>query len=796
MQRSMLGLAATLILTANLACADVVVVRDGAIRVSGIYTPKTIPGSPLHAAARDLSEAIEKMSGAKVEVKEVEDVAMIPSGPAIVLGDLAAELGAEPKNASLWKDSMRTVVRGDRILVAGESDMAVSCAVMDLLHEQGVRYFLPSDIPGNIGEIMPAKKTVAWSERDREHHPFIRARRVWGHNMGRSDEGVGRRTTSQWIRRTGGVSPFDISVSHAWGHLVPANVAQAKPELFAIKRYDETGQPVRGGQFCVSNPEVAEIVSKTLVERFRNDPGLLSQSISPNDGGGQCICHNCAALDPPNYLEPTSGKPAISDRYIYFYNQLAERVAKEFPDRFLAFFVYSDYSRAPVKYTKLHPMLFPVFAPIRYSRIHSMFNPLSESNLRLRGEIEVYMQYAKNCGFYGYNYNLAEATMPFSKVSVWSEDLPYLARKGLAYVSLETLGNWNSNAPHFYLGTRYIYSGEDPRAIMDDYYQKLCGAAANEVRAYWEAVDHAYRDADIHSGGYYGIELIMTPEKLGQLQQLLDHAATAAQTDRERAVVALFQTGLDQGQLQVQMINQLNRFQFAEAKGSRDQLRALNTQLETDKIVSIYPNRYLDWFVSHIVDAAAAVVESGATIAVKFPNTWLYRADFYAVGVEEQWFDPSHGDRKWLAVQTWGAPSLVSQGHGDWKGHQWFKATVEVPADGAQNMMMWFGANDGSTRLWINGQPVPFAMRTKTKDKDGHETEEVAQTLEWPKGWRSFAVPVGQYLKPGAQNTFVVRLDHTLADLNLGGFLRPVMLYVPGEKELNEVKDTYQQLDI
>jgi hypothetical protein len=54
MQRSMLGLAATLILTANLACADVVVVRDRATRVSGIYTSKTIPGNPLHAVARDL----------------------------------------------------------------------------------------------------------------------------------------------------------------------------------------------------------------------------------------------------------------------------------------------------------------------------------------------------------------------------------------------------------------------------------------------------------------------------------------------------------------------------------------------------------------------------------------------------------------------------------------------------------------------------------------------------------------------------------------------------------------------
>lgn len=681
--------------------ADVTVVQDGTAEVSGIYVGKQAAGSPAHFAARDLSCAIEKMSGVKVEVKEVEEASQIPAGPAIVLGDLAAKLNAQPKSTSLWKDSMRTVIGRGRILIGGESDMAVNCAVMDLLYEQGVRFFLPANIPGNIGEIMPQKTTLSWSDRDSERHPFVRARRVWGHNMGPGDPDAKAGSHPQWIRRTGGASPLDISVSHAWGGLIPQDVQKAKPELFGIKAYDESGKPIRSGQFCVSNPEVVELVSKTLIERFREAPARLSQSISPNDGGGQCICLQCQALDPPNYLEPSSARPAISDRYISFYNRVAERVASEFPDRFLA-------------------------------------------------------------------------------------------KQGLAYVSLESLGNWNSNGPHIYLSGRYIYSGEAPQAIMEDYYQKLCGSAASEVRDYWEAVDQAYRQADIHSGGFYGIEQIMTPERLGSLQQLLNKAAAATRTPREKAVVALFQSGLDQGQLQVQMINSLNSFEFGRAQAARDQLFELNAKLEKDRVVSIYPNRYLASFMDHVVHAAAAVLDSGARIAVKFPNTWLYRADHYNVGLEEEWFDPMHGDSKWLPVKTWGAPSLFSQGRGDWKGYQWFKVTVDVPAEGAANMMMWFGANDGATRLWANGKPVTFV--TNEQGKDGKET--ISQSLEIKKGWRSFAVPVGQHLKPGTKNTFVVRLNHTLADLNLGGFLRPVMLYVPGEKELNEVKDTYRQMDL
>ena len=159
-------------------------------------------------------------------------------------------------------------------------------------------------------------------------------------------------------------------------------------------------------------------------------------------------------------------------------------------------------------------MIVPVFAPIRYPRMQSMFNPLSEQNIRNRNTMLKYMKLAKQFGYYGYNFNLAETVVPFSKISIYSKELPWLAEKGLLDATMETIGNWNTNGPHIYLSARYIYSGEEPSKIMDDYYEKLGGAAAPHIRAYWEGVDEAYRTADIHSGSFYGIEQIMTPQRL------------------------------------------------------------------------------------------------------------------------------------------------------------------------------------------------------------------------------------------------------------------------------------------
>ena len=769
------------------AQADVTVVEKGQSKISGIYTSKLGEGSPLHYAAQDLAAAIEKMSGAKLEVIEVASAKEIPAGAAIVLGQPATELGAAPKAKSQWQDMIRTVVKGNRILVAGESDMAVNNAVMDLLYEQGVRYFLPSNIRGDIGTVVPTKSTLSWSDRDSERHPVIRTRRVWGHNMGVNESTVWQ---SRWVRRNMGDSPVEISATHAWGHLIPEE--RQKPEYYAIKRYNEDGTPVRGGQFNVAHPEVPQQVAQTLIEKFRANPELMSQSISPNDGGGADISPESQRLDVTGYLEPTSGNINLSDRYIYFFNKVAELVSKEFPDRYLAYYVYSDYSRAPKKIDKLHPMIVPVFAPIRYPRMQSMFNPLSEQNVRQRNTIEKYLKLAKQFGYYGYNFNLAETTVPFSKISIYSQELPWLAKKGLLEATMETLGNWNTNGPHIYLSTRYLYSGEEPSKIMDDYYSKLGGAAATDIRAYWEGVDDAYRTADIHSGSFFGIEQILTPKVLSQLQAHLTAATKAAKTEREKTVVAFFQGGLDQGKLAVDAINQLNAANFAEAKVSYDKLRALNTELEKQNVVSQYPNTYTRLFLGQPIESGSAVTESGGQVAVKFPNESLFRTDLYDVGVEEEWFDPTHGNNRWLKVKTFGAPSLYSQGFGDILGYQWFKNEANVPQGNAEKLMMWFGANDGTTRLWINGQPVPFRLTgTDTETKE----VKVSETLEYPKSWSAFAVPVGKYLKPGQQNTFVIRIDHSsLNDLNLGGILRPIVLYVPGDNEMKAVEHTYEKM--
>ena len=783
-----LVIAVSSLLVPLLIAEPVAVVREGRPVVSAVYlhAEDDAEDQPLRQSVRDFVGVVREMTGAEVPVVAVSAAGEVPAGPAVVVGRLAAELGAEPSETSLWQDQMRTVVADDRVLVAGESNLAASHAVMDLLHEKGVRFLLPETLPGDPGRIVPESAELVYEARDHERHPLVRSRRLWGHNLGLKEPGQ-KGVNSRWIRRNAGLSPVFVSEVHAWGKLIPKD--QQRPELYAIKRYEEDGEPVRGKQFCVTEPDTVRIAAQTLIDRFAADPTLISQSISPVDGGGACICPDCLALDPVDYREPSSGKPAISDRYLYFHNKLAERVAEEFPDRYLAFYVYSDYSRVPLTYDELHPMLLPTFAPIRYPRIHSMFNPISDQNIRLRNEIIHYGQTAEQIGYYGYNFNLAESIVPFSKISIWSQDLPWLVEEqDLIHVSMETHGNWNNAAPHIYLSARYPYSGEDPAAIMDDYFEKLGGAASEPLRAYWEAVDDAFVNADVHSGSVYGIELILTPQVIKQLQGHLDEAMQLAETDRERQVVELFQSGLTQGRLLVKTINHLNAVEFEQAEATRDRLRELGEEMESVGVLSKYPMRYRRAFIDHAVDAGAAIGESGGQIVKVLPRTWQVRMDHYGVGMEEEWYDPARSDAKWQTVETWGAPSMYSQGFGDFKGYQWFRVKTDVPADAAERLRIWFGSNDGTTRLWVNGQPITFNYEVGRRD-DVRQVESVDMT----KSWRAFDAAVGEHLEPGEMNTFVVRIDHNLNDLNLGGILRPVLLYQPGEGSQGPIEDDYEK---
>src|SRR5688572_28764662 len=97
--------------------ADVPLLSDGKPMAKIYVSPlpvvdpqKPQPETSLQDAVRELNYHLQKMSGASLEVVQIEDAAQV-KGPAIVLGSLPVKLGATPQKKSESLEGYRLLTR-------------------------------------------------------------------------------------------------------------------------------------------------------------------------------------------------------------------------------------------------------------------------------------------------------------------------------------------------------------------------------------------------------------------------------------------------------------------------------------------------------------------------------------------------------------------------------------------------------------------------------------------------------------------------------------------------------------
>ncbi len=120
-------------------------------------------------------------------------------------------------------------------------------------------------------------------------------------------------------------------------------------------------------------------------------------------------------------------------------------------------------------------------------------------------------------GFYLYNYNLADAALPFTKFTAYKQQqklVHELDLKQLAW-TLETMDTWASHAPHVWLSARLSWNiNLDIDKELDRFFNGFYGAAAKPMARYWRRIDDAYASSNVHTGSVYGQHHIWTDELL------------------------------------------------------------------------------------------------------------------------------------------------------------------------------------------------------------------------------------------------------------------------------------------
>lgn len=714
---------------------------------------KAAPDSDEALAVRTLVEWVKKITDADLPVGDKAEDGV----PAIFVGRAAVAAGLRLDDiASASHEGIRIVADKKCVLIGGQSEEATLKAVCRFLEEMGCRYMMD----GPLGEVFPRTTTLSIKAMNITEKPGLQWRNPKGPSWN-------ARLWKVW--NGAGGEPFGHS--HSWGGYVSPSLFAEHPEYFAM---GADGQRKAGGWICTSNPGLREHFATGVIAAI--EKGTRHPSLSPTDGRGYCQCPACKAQDDPKAIEPSSGTVAMTNRYLDFFDSIGQRVAKTHPDSVLSFYCYADYTQPPTVPRKLGPNMCAMIAPIRYCRLHPIGYPGCTSREQQVAMTEGWAAVASRLGYYNYMYNLADGTLPMFKFSACQKEFPYLADKGLTYMTIEVLSNWHIYGPQIYLSLRLAYDPHaDATAIMEDYFVKFYGEkAAPHMKAYWMGIDAAQQQLKTHAGCFYGLSQIYTPEFLTQCEGLLAKAAAAAKGDAiYEQRVAMHAEGLRSARAYRTMSDAMNRGDFASAQHEYDATVARIAPLMASGSANReYGTAYLRRFLSKTVSEGAAATAAPNRVLQVLPDRWRFSFDEDDSGNAKGFHRADLKDDAWPQVATFNT-TLDAQGH-DKNTVLWYRTKITVPAKDGK-LALFFGEVDGKAEVYVNGEKMtvpPIMQNPKKAAAPG--VKEAREGMAKPR--TPFEVDVTGAMKTG-ENTVAVRVDHSqITDLSLGGIIRPVLL--------------------
>jgi hypothetical protein len=730
------------------AAAALDVVRDGK-PVATVVVARTGAEAAVKPGRRGRVAGDERAAGVLVEWVRKMTGAELPVAASAPVGTSAIYVGAAAVQSGLRLDDIDSPSReglrvrcDDRcLLLAGQDETSTVKAVCRLLEHWGCRYYMDHA----LGEVYPQSRTLSVGKLNLEDKPGLLYRSIWGSRWSGD---------SLWKIWNGAGGPA-LSTAHAWGGYVSQDLFHKHPEYFR----ERVGRREASSWYCTTNPGLRAVFAQAVIDRIQ--AGTRHPSISPPDGRGYCECDRCRAQDDAHSVEPSSGRVSISNRYVDFYQDVARRVGKACPGSILNFYCYADYTQAPTSGIKLEPNLCAWIAPIRYCRFHRIGDPGCPSRWQLQDLIDGWAGAAQKIAYRTYNYNLAECCVPFSLLSVWKHDIPYLQEAGCIGINLETLANWQIYGPHIYLSIRLAYAPQsDADVILDEYFLKFYGPGAGPLmKQYWTEIDEAFVRLRVHSGSFYALHLVYTPEFLRHLADGMQRAAAAARSDPTySARVALAHEGLKNAQQYAAVRDAMNRGDFAQAKRTYDELLARNQANLEQGQGNHYTVEYLKRFLGGHVEAGAQATAPPQRLLQVLPDEWRLAYDRTDDGETRGYHRRDFRDASWTKVATFSNP-LDAQRLPDRQTILWYRVAIDVPTPG-RKPVLFFTEVDGSARVWVNGKEVGSGEKKR----------------------KPFSVDAAGAVVAG-RNTIAVRVDHRdITDLFLGGILRPVLLIDAGAK--------------
>jgi len=754
---------------ATAAMADVVLVEDGRARAKIFVAPAVmaddLPGAKhllsetekqrerLRDSVKDLALYLEKISGAPIAI--VAGPPMQEAGVMqVVVGEEAVKAFGPPAKTAPFKQGFRVVIAPGKVGLLGESDLATSYAIYEVLDRLGCRWYMP----GEWGEVIPKTKTIALPEMDFSSAPGTIYRGIWY-----ADDDYKRRN------RHGGL------LLHA-GHALEGYISDAQrkehPEWVA-----EVGGKPHKRRLKWSNPAVADAIGDYWLERLAKSP-VDSISLSPDDGIDFDESKEDKAIDGGDF-DTTSQSVSLTDRQLVISNRVATRIGAQYPNVLFGMLAYGPSTRPPVR-EKVHPNIVPQIAPITYSRSHPMTMDEVPDNKELRALIEGWGKAAKMTSVYFYAWFLAEPSAPNPMIRKWSVDVPFVLKNNCQFWQPETTANFETSMHALYLGCRLAWNPElKPADIIAELNTGFYGHAAKEMTAYWDYIDDVWVSTPDYSGCGFGYMKRWTPERLARARELMNEGLAACATPLEIQRVKIADQSLELFELFMKLRRDQAEGHWATVAAEADQWRKrisyLGTKYKPQSSFTLMPwspntlsGGYFAQFYQKSYDEESRVAKEFTLLTPKPLREFRYEAAADKSGEDQGYAAPTFDDSQWkttdVCVDTWS-----TLGYHAWFKSMWYRTKATLPpVPKGKKIFLMLTSTDGSAKVFVNGKPIPYS-----------ETDPKKAARDVFDGYcQPVSFDITDAVKPNSDCQIAILCTRTeFNELGTGGLLGPVALY-------------------
>ena len=655
-------------------------------------------------ALNDLESCLKTMTGALLPVKKANGIDDVRP-PAVVVGKLADEANLTIP-AQAFGESFAIRAKDGMVVLAGKGYLGRAYAIWAFLNRLGCEWVMP----GTVGEIIPLQKTVVFPDDDWTESPSFDVR-LW-------DKGKGDIDTALWALRNRQqliqLHPKQwTSSTHVWGAITTKykDRFMADKSMYALVNKGNGVFERSGPQLETTHPGAIQAAVDYVDWQFQKngwaDDATVCVGMGPADGSIQANSLE-SQMASAGRIDTWSGTRDGTDLLVNFLNKILAATQKKHPNMVLGFYLYSDHADYPVRYVP-DPRISVIIADISQSRLHGANDPVSKSRSHYRRVIEQWGELARKQGnplfFRGYNWNLADNILPFTKIKIWGEDIPYYHRLGIIGFAVEHAQEWALLASTDFMEAKLTWNANAPwKDVLSQFCRSSYGDASPQMEKYFLSLADRQSSAGMEAGSYHSAPLIYNDDFIAQSEALFDEARLNAKLPEEQRRINLTAFAMGTMKSFFAYRKALAQFDFKKAKALYDELVERHESLrnENQLFVSKGAVAYLNRFLKGSTESALQYSSGDYGIAWKVPEQLKTAFDGNCSGEKLNYYGPCINDSGYVVTHTWSSTWDAQGLSGLRSGSAWYRMTLR-PQPFRQSPGLFVGGVDNQVKVWCNG---------------------------------------------------------------------------------------------